>query len=73
LFILLRPFKFIVAGSIVLDMVGGLSIPLLLATSNDALHTEDGLFSGLCLLALSCSILSDIGTSRVGQSLSASR
>ncbi|TBU99608.1 cyclic peptide export ABC transporter [Phytopseudomonas dryadis] len=76
LFILLRPFKFIVAGSIVLGMIGGLSITLLLATINDALHTENGLsqglvwgFAGLCLLALSCSILSDIGTNRVGQSI----
>ncbi|OLU26320.1 cyclic peptide transporter [Pseudomonas sp. PA15(2017)] len=76
LFILLRPFKFIVAGSIVLGMVGGLSITLLLATINSALHSENGLgqglvwgFAGLCLLALSCSILSDIGTNRVGQSI----
>lgn len=76
LFILLRPFKLIVAGSIVLGMVGGLSITLLLATINDALHTESGLnqgviwgFAGLCLLALSCSILSDISTNRVGQSI----
>ncbi|SDI16615.1 putative ATP-binding cassette transporter [Pseudomonas flavescens] len=76
LFILLRPFKFIVAGSIVLGMVGGLSITLLLATINDALHAENGLsqglvwgFAGLCLLALCCSILSDIGSNRVGQSI----
>ncbi len=73
---LLRPFRLIVAGSIVLGIVGGLSITLLLATINKALHAENSLghglawsFAGLCFLALCCSILSDIGTNRVGQSI----
>lgn len=74
LFVLLRPFKYTVLSSIVLGIVGGLSITILLATINGALHSENGLsqqvawlFAGLCVLALSGSILSDIGTNRVGQ------
>ncbi|WP_277964330.1 cyclic peptide export ABC transporter [Pseudomonas sp. RIT-To-2] len=76
LLILLRPFKFTVAVSIVLGMVGGLSITILLATINRTLHADGGLsqgviwaFAGLCLLALCSSILSDIGTNRVGQNI----
>lgn len=71
---LLRPFRTVVSLSILLGMVGGLSVTVLLATINGALHAEGGLsrqvvglFAGLCLLALSSSILSDIGTNYVGQ------
>lgn len=74
LFALLKPFRLIVAGSILLGMVGGLSVTALLATINTALHSEAGLtsnvvavFAGLCLLALASSIFSDIGTNFVGQ------
>jgi putative ATP-binding cassette transporter len=74
LFALLKPFRLIVAASIVLGMVGGLSVTVLLATINNALHSETGLtqgvvalFAGLCLLALLSSICSDIGTNYVGQ------
>ncbi|ROM90938.1 cyclic peptide export ABC transporter [Pseudomonas brassicacearum] len=74
LFALLKPFRFIVAGSILLGMVGGLSVTVLLATINNALHSDNGLtqgvvalFAGLCVLALLSSICSDIGTNYVGQ------
>ncbi|MEG0860728.1 MAG: cyclic peptide export ABC transporter [Pseudomonas sp.] len=74
LFALLKPFWPVVSISIVLGMVGGLSVTVLLATINTALHAEAGLssalvglFAGLCLLALLSSILSDIGTNYVGQ------
>jgi putative ATP-binding cassette transporter len=74
LLVLLRPFKFTVALSVVLGIVGGLSITLLLATINRTLHADQGLsagvlwtFAGLCILALASSILSDIGSNRVGQ------
>ncbi|MFG0928524.1 MULTISPECIES: cyclic peptide export ABC transporter [Pseudomonas] len=74
LFALLKPFRAIVITSILLGMVGGLSVTLLLATINSTLHSESGLtqsvvalFAGLCLLALTSSILSDIGTNYVGQ------
>jgi putative ATP-binding cassette transporter len=74
LLVLLKPFRLIVCISIVLGMIGGLSVTILLATINNALHAPDGLtrtvvmvFAGLCLLALLSSILSDIGTNYVGQ------
>lgn len=74
LFALLKPFRLIVSVSIVLGMIGGLSVTVLLATINNALHSADGLtrtvvmiFAGLCVLALLTSILSDIGTNYVGQ------
>lgn len=74
LFALLKPFWPIVALSIALGMVGGLSVTALLATINTGLHTEGGLsqnvvlaFAGLCALALLCTICSDIGTNHVGQ------
>ncbi len=74
LFALLKPFRLIVAASIFLGMVGGLSVTVLLATINNALHSDSGLtqgvvalFAGLCLLALASSICSDIGTNYVGQ------
>ncbi|MFV3406497.1 cyclic peptide export ABC transporter [Pseudomonas sp. NY15463] len=71
---LLRPFWAIVVVSVVLGMLGGLSVTALLALTNNALHAEGGLtqgivwlFAGLCLLALASSICSDIGTNFVGQ------
>ncbi|MFJ2986099.1 MULTISPECIES: cyclic peptide export ABC transporter [unclassified Pseudomonas] len=74
LFTLLRPFWPLVAVSIVLGMIGGLSVTVLLATINQALHSDAGLtqgvvlgFAGLCVLALGCTICSDIGTNHVGQ------
>jgi putative ATP-binding cassette transporter len=74
LFTLLKPFRLIVIASTLLGMVGGLSVTVLLATINNALHAEGGLthnvvilFAGLCLLALTSSIFSDIGTNYVGQ------
>ncbi|MFO2465908.1 cyclic peptide export ABC transporter [Pseudomonas sp. 15FMM2] len=76
LFGLLKPFWPIVAVSIALGMVGGLSVTALLATINNALHTEGSLtqgamlgFAGLCLLALLSAIFSDIGTNYVGQNI----
>ncbi|OPA84558.1 cyclic peptide transporter [Pseudomonas fluorescens] len=74
LFTLLKPFRLVVGLSILLGMVGGLSVTVLLATINSALHSETGLtnavillFGGLCLMALFSSICSDIGTNYVGQ------
>ncbi|MFK3774289.1 cyclic peptide export ABC transporter [Pseudomonas sp. NPDC089406] len=74
LFGLLRPFWPVVALSVLLGMVGGISVTTLLATINAALHSEQGLtqgvvlgFAGLCLLALLSTICSDIGTNHVGQ------
>lgn len=71
---LLRPFRSIVLISVTLGMAGGLSITLLLATINNALHSATGMtqgvvltFAALCVLALTSSIVSDIGTNYVGQ------
>ncbi|MGN7740395.1 cyclic peptide export ABC transporter [Pseudomonas sp. 22526] len=71
---LLRPFRTTVVISVALGMVGGLAITLLLATINNALHSQTGMtqgvvltFAALCLLALTSSIVSDIGTNYVGQ------
>ncbi|MFS0826568.1 cyclic peptide export ABC transporter [Pseudomonas phoenicis] len=71
---LLRPYRWIVAGSIVLGILGGLSITALLATVNRGLHNAQGLssgvilaFAGLCLVALLSGIAADIGTNLVGQ------
>ncbi len=76
LFTLLKPFRLIVVGSILLGMLGGLSITALLATINDTLNaavtpTFQMLmkFAGLCAAALLTSILSDIGTNHVGQNI----
>ncbi|RON17394.1 cyclic peptide export ABC transporter [Pseudomonas frederiksbergensis] len=76
LFALLKPFRLIVSVSIVLGMIGGLSVTVLLATINNALHSADGLtrtvvmiFAGLCVLALLTTIVSDIGTNYVGQQI----
>ncbi|MGH8409290.1 MAG: cyclic peptide transporter, partial [Pseudomonas sp.] len=43
LFTLLKPFRLIVVGSILLGMVGGLSVTVLLATINTVLHADNGL------------------------------
>ncbi len=71
---LLRPFRTIVSVSVALGMAGGLAITLLLATINNALHASTGMtqgviltFAALCVLALTSSIVSDIGTNYVGQ------
>ncbi|ROM84671.1 cyclic peptide transporter [Pseudomonas brassicacearum] len=79
LFTLLKPFRLIVIGAIALGMLGGLSVTVLLATINQVLHADNGLsttvvgvFAGLCLLALTSSIFSDIGTNYVGQKIIAS-
>ena len=74
LFDLLKPFRLIVSLSVLLGMIGGLSVTVLLATINSALHAENGLtnqvvalFAGLCVLALISTICSDIGSNYVGQ------
>ncbi|MFF7109562.1 cyclic peptide export ABC transporter [Pseudomonas sichuanensis] len=71
---LLRPFWPVVTLSIVLGMLGGLSVTALLATINNGLHAEGDIsnslllgFAGLCVVALVTTILSDIGTNHVGQ------
>ncbi|KAE9648634.1 cyclic peptide export ABC transporter [Pseudomonas sp. PB106] len=71
---LLKPYRLVVMLSIMLGMVGGLSVTALLATINDALNANGSpslsvlaSFAGLCALALLSSILSDIGTNHVGQ------
>lgn len=71
---LLKPYRWIVASSILLGILGGLSITALLATVNRGLHNADGLsngvimaFAGLCLVALLSGIAADIGTNLVGQ------
>lgn len=71
---LLRPFWPILLLSVLLGIIGGLSITALLATINRSLHAEGIVpstlllaFGGFCLLALVGSILSDIGTNYVGQ------
>lgn len=76
---LLKPFRLIVVASILLGMLGGLSITALLATINDALNASAkptpqvlATFVGLCVVALLSSILSDIGTNHVGQNIIAS-
>ncbi|MFJ4153185.1 cyclic peptide export ABC transporter [Pseudomonas sp. NPDC089752] len=73
---LLRPYRLLVATSIFLGMLGGLSVTALLATINTALHQAGGLgqgallaFGGLCVTALLCNILSDMGTNYVGQNI----
>lgn len=74
LFSLLKPYWLVVTTCIALGMLGGLSITALLATINGLLHASEGLsqevivtFTGLCLLALLCSLASDLGTNYVGQ------
>ena len=71
---LLKPYRVVVALSILLGMLGGVSVTALLATINKALNgagspsaTVLATFAGLCAFALLTSILSDIGTNHVGQ------
>ncbi|MFI8558886.1 cyclic peptide export ABC transporter [Pseudomonas putida] len=71
---LIKPMRGVLMISIVLGILGGLSITGLLATINASLHSDSagnlGLllaFGGLCVMALMGSILSDIGTNYVGQ------
>ncbi|WP_263139961.1 cyclic peptide export ABC transporter [Pseudomonas sp. RIT-PI-AD] len=73
---ILKPFWPIVTLSILLGILGGLSVTALLATINRGLHSQDGFgpaligaFAGLCLLALASSIVSDIGSNYVGQKI----
>jgi len=73
---LLKPYRPIVISSIVLGIVGGLSVTALLATVNQGLHNPDGMskgvvlaFAGLCALALLSTIAADIGTNFVGQKI----
>ncbi|MFB4394224.1 MULTISPECIES: cyclic peptide export ABC transporter [unclassified Pseudomonas] len=71
---LLKPYRLLVASSIVLGILGGLAVTALLATVNQGLHKGDGLgqgvvlaFVSLCVLALVSSIAADLGTNYVGQ------
>ncbi|NUB27179.1 cyclic peptide export ABC transporter [Azospirillum brasilense] len=71
---LLRPFWPLLTAATLLGVLGGLSVTGLLAAINRILHAGDrpgaGLllaFAGLCALALAGSVLSDIGTNRIGQ------
>ncbi|EPL15142.1 cyclic peptide export ABC transporter [Pseudomonas sp. CF161] len=73
---LLKPYRPIVISSILLGIVGGLSVTALLATVNQGLHNADGMskgvvlaFAGLCALALLSTIAADIGTNFVGQKI----
>jgi putative ATP-binding cassette transporter len=73
---LLKPYRSIVIASVLLGIVGGLSVTALLATVNQGLHSEGGMSQGvviafacLCLLALLSSIAADIGTNYVGQNI----
>ncbi|WP_421549523.1 cyclic peptide export ABC transporter [Pseudomonas sp. QD4] len=73
---LLKPYRPIVISSIMLGIVGGLSVTALLATVNQGLHNADGMskgvvlaFAGLCALALLSTIAADIGTNFVGQKI----
>lgn len=76
---ILKPFWPMVTLSVLLGIVGGLSVTALLATINQGLHSADGLgrglvlaFALLCILALASSIVSDIGSNYVGQKIIAS-
>jgi putative ATP-binding cassette transporter len=71
---LLKPYRLIVALAVGLGILGGFCITLLLANINNFLHAPGALswgmvlgFAGICLVALGCSIASDIGTNYVGQ------
>ena len=71
---LLRPVWPIALLSAVMGSISGIAAAALLATINDALHSEAGglwhgliAFAALCLLALVGEIVSDIGTNVVGQ------
>ena len=71
---ILRPLLPTLAVSIVLGIVGGLSVTALLARINALMHSEQAIasavmlgFAGLCALALGCAIAANIGTNYVGQ------
>ncbi|CAO3408745.1 cyclic peptide export ABC transporter [Azospirillum largimobile] len=71
---LLRPFWPLLTAATLLGVLGGLSVTGLLATINRILHAGESpgvgvllAFAGLCALALAGSVLSDIGTNRIGQ------
>lgn len=71
---LLRPFWPLLSAATLLGVLGGLSVTGLLATINRILHAGESpgvgvllAFAGLCALALAGSVLSDIGTNRIGQ------
>jgi len=71
---ILRPLLPTLAISILLGVVGGLSVTALLARINALMHSEQAIggavmlgFAGLCALALGCAIASNIGTNYVGQ------
>ncbi|CAM3778616.1 ATP-binding protein SyrD [Pseudomonas reidholzensis] len=71
---LLKPYRPLVIVSVLLGIVGGLSVTALLATVNQGLHAPDGMgrgvilaFAGLCVLALVSSVAADSGTNFVGQ------
>jgi len=73
---ILKPFWPALSVSIVLGIVGGLSITALLTSINHLLNAEGGMttgmmlaFSAICGLALTSSILSNIGTNYVGQKI----
>lgn len=71
---ILRPFWPIALFATLMGTASGLATASLLATINDALHTEGGattglllLFGGLAVLTLAGETISDIGNSLVGQ------
>lgn len=71
---ILKPFWAVLALSIALGVVGGISITALLTAINRVLNAEGGMtqgmmfaFAAICALALLSSILSNIGTNYVGQ------
>ncbi|AWB06563.1 cyclic peptide transporter (plasmid) [Azospirillum humicireducens] len=73
---LLRPFWPLLTAATLLGVLGGLGVTGLLATINRILHADEspgaGLllaFAGLCALTLTGSVLSDIGTNRIGQTV----
>lgn len=71
---LLRPYRTTVTLCVVLGALGGLSVTAMLAAINHGLNSPEGFdgamllaFGGLCLLTLTGSIVSDIGTNSIGQ------
>lgn len=73
---LLRPFWPLLAAATLLGVLGGISVTGLLATINRILHAGESpgigtllAFAGLCAVALAGTVLSDIGTNRIGQTV----
>ncbi|SDK77187.1 putative ATP-binding cassette transporter [Pseudomonas delhiensis] len=73
---ILKPFWAVLALSIFLGVVGGISITALLTAINRVLNAEGGMtqgmmlaFAAICALALLSAILSNIGTNYVGQKI----